>query len=82
MDGETGAETRPSEAGAEAGAQEGEYGLHIRLDRKMQPVLDKAAELACEMDDIQKPTLNELINLFINWGLFILKKKCTARYYK
>lgn len=27
----------------------GEHGLHIRLDRKMQPVLKDAAELAYKM---------------------------------
>ena len=55
------------------------YGLHIRLDRKMQPVLRDAAELAHKMGDIPKPDLVDLINLFIGWGLSIQKKKWLDR---
>ena len=60
----------------EAGA---EYGLHIRLDRKMQPVLRDSAELAYKMGDIPKPDLVNLMNLFIAWGLSIQKKKWLDR---
>ncbi len=55
--------------------EQGEYGLHIRLAREMQPVLRDAADLAYKMEDIAKPDLVDLINLFIGWGLSIQKKK-------
>jgi len=49
--------------------EEGDCGLHIRLERGMQPVLKQAAELAYEMGDTQKPDLVDLFNLYIGWGL-------------
>jgi len=60
---------------AEQPTQPGEYSLHIRLAKEMQPVLKGAAELAHEMGDIAKPDLVDLINLFIGWGLSVQKKK-------
>jgi len=68
-----------SEAVAEEAGGEGEYGLHIRLAREMQPVLKDAADLAHKMGDIPKPDLVSLINLFIVWGLNIQKKKWLDR---
>ncbi|MDO9581082.1 MAG: hypothetical protein Q7J06_11060 [Bacteroidales bacterium] len=65
-------------ATAETGEQ-GEYGLHIRLAREMQPVLKDAADLAYKMGDIPKPDLVNLMNLFIVWGLSIQKKKWLDR---
>jgi len=59
--------------------EQGEYGLHIRLAREMQPVLKGAADLAYEMGDIPKPDLVNLTNLFIVWGLSIQKKKWLDR---
>ena len=59
--------------------EQGEYGLHIRLAREMQPVLKGAADLAYVMGDIPKPDLVNLTNLFIVWGLSILKKKWLDR---
>lgn len=56
-------------------AEAGDYGLHIRLSREMQPALKKAADLAYQMGDIKKPDLVNLMNLFIVWGLSIQKKK-------
>jgi len=56
-----------------------EYSLHIRLYREMQPVLKDAADLAYRMEDIPKPDLVDLINLFIGWGLSIQKKKWLDR---
>lgn len=56
-----------------------EYGLHIRLAKEMQPALKEAAELAHEMGDIPKPDLVNLMNLFIVYGLTILKKKWLDR---
>jgi hypothetical protein len=54
---------------------EEKYGLHIRLDKGMQPTLKDAAELAYRMGDIPKPDLTHLMNLFIGWGMSIQKKK-------
>jgi len=59
--------------------EKGEYGLHIRLAREMQPVLKDAADLAHKMGDIPKPDLVNLMNLFIVWGLSIQKKKWLDR---
>jgi len=56
-----------------------DYDLHIMLDRNMQPLLKDAAQLACLMEDIPKPTLEHLMNLFIGWGLAIQKKKWLDR---
>lgn len=70
-------ETEAAEKPAEAEA--GEYGLHIRLAREMQPALKEAAELAYAMGDIPKPDLGNLINLFIVWGLSIQKQKWLDR---
>ena len=70
-------ENVPGAAEEETG--EGEYGLHIRLAREMQPVLKGAADLAYKMGDIPKPDLVNLTNLFIVWGLSILKKKWLDR---
>jgi len=64
---------------AEETGEKGEYGLHIRLAREMQPVLKDAADLAHKMEDIPKPDLVNLMNLFIIWGLSILKKKWLDR---
>ncbi|MBA7610090.1 hypothetical protein ES703_17295 [subsurface metagenome] len=63
------------ETAAEETEEKGEYGLHIRLAKEMQPVLKDAADLAHKMEDIPKPDLVNLINLFIVWGLSIQKKK-------
>ena len=57
----------------------GEYGLHIRLAKGMQPVLKDAADLAYKMGDIPKADLVDLMNLFIVWGLSIQKKKWLDR---
>lgn len=62
-----------------AEAEAGEYGLHIRLSREMQPALKKAADLAYQMGDIPKPDLVDLMNLFIVWGVSIQKKKWLDR---
>ncbi|GAI71703.1 unnamed protein product, partial [marine sediment metagenome] len=64
---------------AEETGEKGEYGLHIRLAREMQPVLKDAADLAFKMGDVPKPDLVNLINLFIVWGLSIQKKKWLDR---
>ena len=56
-------------------AQIGEYSLHIRPAKEMQPALKGAAELAYEMGDIAKPDVVDLTSLFIGWGLSVQKKK-------
>jgi len=56
-----------------------EYGLHVRLEREMQSVLEAATQLAYKMGEIPKPTVAELINLYINWGLAIQKRKWLDR---
>jgi len=71
-------EKAPETAEEETG-EKGEYGLHIRLAKEMQPVLKDAADLAFKMEDIPKPDLVNLINLFIVWGLSIQKKKWLDR---
>ena len=71
-------ENVPGTAAEETG-EKGEYGLHIRLAREMQPVLKDATDLAYKMGDIPKPDLVNLINLFIVWGLSIQKKKWLDR---
>jgi len=60
-------ENAPETAAEETG-EKGEYGLHIRLAREMQPVLKDAADLAFKMGDVPKADLVNLINLFIVWG--------------
>ncbi|GAI70089.1 unnamed protein product [marine sediment metagenome] len=71
-------ENAPGPAAEETG-EKGEYGLHIRLAREMQPVLKDAADLAFKMGDVPKADLVNLINLFIVWGLSIQKKKWLDR---
>jgi len=71
-------ESAPGAAEEETGEQ-GEYGLHIRLAREMQPVLKDAADLAHKMGDTPKADLVDLMNLFIVWGLSIQKKKWLDR---
>jgi len=68
-----------SGAAAEETGEQGEYGLHIRLSREMQPKLKEAAELAYKMGDIPKADLVDLMNLYIVWGLSIQKKKWLDR---
>jgi len=56
-----------------------DYDLHIKVPAEMRPVLKDSAELAHKMGDIPKPELVDLMNLFIGWGLTILKKKWLDR---
>lgn len=60
-------------------AQEDKYNLHIQLDRQLQPVLQESAQLAFRMKDIPEPTLANLMNLFITWGLLVQKQKWLDR---
>ena len=46
----------------------GVYDLHIQVPWKMQEKLRKTAELAYKMGLTQKPSLAELMELFLGWG--------------
>lgn len=52
-----------------------EYDLHIRVPAQMRVALRESALLAYKMGDIPKATLENLMELFIGWGLSIQKKK-------
>ena len=52
-----------------------EYDLHIKVPADMRQRLKDCAELAYKMGDIPKPDLVNLMNLYINWGMAIQKKK-------
>ncbi len=52
-----------------------EYDLHIKVPAEMRQTLRDCAELAHKMGDIPKPDLVDLMNLFIGWGMEVLKKK-------
>ena len=52
-----------------------EYDLHIKVPADMRQKLKDCAELAYKMGDIPKPDLVNLMNLFISWGMAVLKKK-------
>jgi len=71
-------EREQAEEPAEA-ASEAKYDLHIEVPESMRQVLKDSAELAHEMEDIPKPDLINLMNLFISWGMAILKKKWLDR---
>ena len=53
--------------------------LHIKVDREKQQELRDAAELAFGLGAIEKPDLTNIVNLFIGWGMAVLKKKCLDR---
>lgn len=55
------------------------YDLHIKVAEEMRQMLKDSADLAFEMGEIDKPDLVDLMNLFIGWGLTILKKKWLDR---
>jgi len=50
------------------------YGLHNKILSEMRGVLKDGAELGYKMEDIPKPDLVNLMNLFIVWGVSIQKK--------
>jgi hypothetical protein len=52
-----------------------EYDLHIKVPEEMRQKLKDCAELAYRLEDIPKPDLVDLMNLFIGWGMEVLKKK-------
>jgi len=56
-----------------------EYDLHIKVPAEMRQQLKDCAELAHKMGDTPKPDLVSLMNLFIEWGMVVLKKKWLGR---
>lgn len=55
------------------------YDLHIKVPDEMRQMLKDSAELAFKLGDIPKPDLVDLMNLFIGYGLQILKQKWLDR---
>ena len=56
-----------------------DYDLHIKVPAEMREKLKEAAALAYKMGDIPKPDLVDLMNLYIGWGMAVLKKKWLDR---
>lgn len=48
--------------------------IHIRVSGDTKDQLKDAADLAHKMDLIEKPELTLLMNLFVGWGMNVLKK--------
>lgn len=63
----------------EAAEPKAEYDLHIKVPEEMRAKLKDAAELANKLGFIPKPDLVDLMNLWIHWGLEILKKQWLDR---
>jgi hypothetical protein len=65
---------------AEPGEQEATaYEVHIAFPRAIQEKLKKSAELAYKLGLIPKPKLAELMNLYIGWGMNVLKTQYLKR---
>ena len=64
---------------AEEAQPRSEYDLHIKVPNEMRGTLKDAAELAYKMGSIPKPDLVDLMNLFITWGMTVLKKQWLDR---
>lgn len=67
------------EVAAEEATESKIYDLHIKVPEEMRQTLKDSAELAYRLGDITKPDLRDLMNLFINWGLEVLKQKWLDR---
>jgi hypothetical protein len=78
---ETGTDSPPAEDTIEVEPVEEvkDYDLHIKVPSEMRQTLRNAAELAYEMEDISKPDLVDLMNLYIKWGMEVQKKKWLDR---
>lgn len=55
------------------------YDLHIQLPGETKEKLKDAAELAYRLEQISKPDLVDLMDLFIGWGLTVLKQQWLDR---
>lgn len=73
------AEVVTTEEPGEQVEPKGVYDLHIKVPSEMRAVLRDAAELAYRMGSIPKPDLVDLMNLFISWGMTVLKKQWLDR---
>ena len=51
-----------------------EHDLHVRIPGEMKDTLKSAVELAYKVNLIEKLDLALLINLFIGWGINVLKR--------
>jgi len=51
-----------------------EHDLYVRTPGEMKDTLKSAVELGHKMNLIEKPELALLINLFIGWGMNVLKR--------
>jgi len=56
-----------------------DYDLHIKVPAEMRSILRDSAELAFKLDIIPKPDLVDLMNLFIAYGLQVIKGKWLDR---
>lgn len=56
-----------------------EYDLHIKVPNEMREKLKDAADLAYKLGVIAKPDLVDLMNLFIGWGMTVLKRQWLDR---
>lgn len=72
--------TEGSEATATEAKPEEQYDFHIKLQgTNLDEKLKDAATVAYRLGLITKPTMAQLMNLFIGWGLALLKEKWLAQ---
>jgi hypothetical protein len=55
------------------------YDLHIRVPRAMKEKLTESAQLDYKLEVIPKPTLADLMNLYVTWGMTLLKSHYIKR---
>ena len=56
-----------------------EYDLHVRIDGSLKEKIHLATQLAYKMGIITEPKLNQLLSIFVIWGLRELKTKYLER---
>lgn len=71
--------TEESGVAVEVEPKAGTYDLHIKVPNEMRDTLKDTAELAYKLELIPKPDLVDLMNLFIGWGMVVLKKQWLDR---
>jgi hypothetical protein len=69
----------PQEVTAVAPEKLEDYDLHTRIPGEMKDKLAQAVELAYRLGLIEKPALVNLMNLWILWGMELLKRKWYER---
>ena len=72
-------EALTQQAPAQEAVPKPEYDLHIKVPEEMRTMLKNAAELAYEMGIIPKPDLVDLMNLFVSWGMTVLRNEWMDR---